>query len=138
MNDDVLSMVKYDSGMEFKRSDFLLLMGPIVYVFFDGDNPLYVGMSVKGIGRPADPGHHAMKNKHFTSVKMWACKGASAAKRLEKHLIKTMLPPLNVAHRMMSDAERIAKAMGTSKYTTRKLQAIHIERARRKREARSA
>ena len=97
MLEELESLVVSDSGMEFQAEAFQRLYGPIVYAFFDADSePLYVGRSMVGVGRPLNiPKHHAMRGVEYASVKIWACPSKAATIKLEALMVRTMKPRLN-------------------------------------------
>lgn len=69
--------------------------GPIVYAWLDDqDTIIYVGMSDKGICRPTHPLHKAYKRGVI--LRVWYCSSAGQARLLERQLILTHQPELNI------------------------------------------
>lgn len=134
---DLSALVIEDSGIQFKRKDFELLKGPIVYAFFDDEFPVYVGMSDRGIGRPASRGHHAMGHSdQYDIVRIWACPSKEAALILESFMVGMLKPRLNTRYRTRAFT-RVAKDLGVGFSTLRKywhgLKVTEIEGGTKKR-----
>ena len=85
-----------DDGVCFKAEVFNKLCGPIVYLFLNEGVATYVGMSRRGIERPAFS-QHAKKAQRAAcdEVMVFPCKSASDAAKLERLLIGSLRPPEN-------------------------------------------
>lgn len=94
--DFIESLVVKDSGIELNGKDFLTLCSHGVYLFLDGDYPLYVGRSNNVMSRASSIRHHAGHVREKTTrVKMWTCPDAQAAEKLEHILIDRLKPTYN-------------------------------------------
>lgn len=92
-----LSAIIEDSrGISFAGSDAKSLIGPLVYVLFRGERPIYVGMSTAGASRPLNPAHPVISQVQDTDrLLMWPVKTAKEALHLEALLISRLKPDLN-------------------------------------------
>ena len=121
-------------GMRFQGEDFQALRGPLVYLALaEDDSPLYIGMSVGGIGRLFSRHHHAWKDhpvNEIAYVLVYPVGTKRDARALETCLIQDLKPRWNRAH--ITDFAGIADRLGMTVMATRdlgrKLRESHNER----------
>jgi hypothetical protein len=78
------------------RGSFLrILQGPVVYAWFRGDVPLYVGKCVYGIRRLTDLDHPALAVQEDDVVHFWPVPSKERAEIYEKQLIRRWRPTHN-------------------------------------------
>ena len=99
------------SGAEFQGADFRMFTYPCVYVFLRDLEPLYVGSSVNGLGRPAQPNHkQALEaRKQCNRVLVYFCKFESEAREAERLLISNLRPIFNKQLRNAVIRERLGR-----------------------------
>lgn len=70
--------------------------GPLVYEFWKGRKILYVGVSLQGISRPFNPGHHRRSLFLLSDrIIVHRCSTPGEAKNMERILIETYRPQGN-------------------------------------------
>jgi hypothetical protein len=82
-------------GISFPLQTFKVLQGPCVYLFLHGGRAVYVGMSGNGIIRALGGRDHKKKFKYVDEVLIYPVKNINEANRIEKILIKALVPALN-------------------------------------------
>lgn len=93
---EVLAMIDQSQGFEFTGFDAKRLIGPLVYVLFRGERPLYVGMSAVGASRPLNPLHPVISQVEETDrLMIWPMPSAAEALHLEGLLISRLKPEFN-------------------------------------------
>lgn len=119
--DKKLARLVPDFGYEFTGDAFRDLCRPLVYLFLGrNDEPLYVGMTGTGIGRPANLRHHVSNARnHCYRVLIYPCKDVKAALKLELFLIRRLRPEYNIKNQpTVRNANRkpdIERASGKAK-----------------------
>lgn len=94
--DELVSALQSHAGMEFTGVDARVLMGPIVYLLFRGERVLYVGMSQRGLLRPLDRRHRALKDlKDNDRLQVWPLASVTIARAVESALIERLQPEWN-------------------------------------------
>jgi excinuclease UvrABC nuclease subunit len=95
--------------MVFTGRQLRILKSPVVYILRDGeDQPVYVGMSSRGIERAFNKSHHAIRsvtNNHRLEVLFCATKRDAIA--LERKLILDLRPQRNRPLRGSADSPTI-------------------------------
>ena len=84
------SCVDEAGGFEFSGADFQRMCRPCVYMFMNGDELLYVGMSSYGMARTASNHHRQAKKAQAeaTKVFLYPCKSVKAAQSLERVFLR--------------------------------------------------
>jgi hypothetical protein len=83
-------------SQRFKGNDFRSLCGPGVYVFMDGELPLYVGMASNLLRRIGGWHHQFEAKKNCTDVLIYRTKSVDDAYKLEALLIAGLNPAKNM------------------------------------------
>jgi hypothetical protein len=105
-------------GVEFTGADVLRLRGPIVYLLCRGEQPLYVGMSRHGLGRPFNDMHRALHAlTESDRLQVWPVASLAAAMELEWRLIRHLMPAWNIAGRANAVAGRLGIAPKSTYHT---------------------
>ena len=93
---EVLRILSTATGVQFVGSDILAWSRPVVYLAFRDGEPLYIGMSDRGIGRLFDKQHVLLKKiAPEDPLQVWAVTSAAEARRLEALLIDRLQPRFN-------------------------------------------
>lgn len=94
--EEVLRILSAAAGVQFQGSDILEWSRPVVYLAFRNGEPLYVGVSDRGIGRLFDKQHLLLKKlAPEDHLQVWAVSSTAEAKRLEVLLIDRLQPRFN-------------------------------------------
>lgn len=99
-------------------ADLTLLRGPLVYILWDGrKEPAYVGLSIRGAGRPLDPLHQTIGKLKGHRMEIICCQTAEEAIALEREMIDELRPRRNRrANIRVSVVERGIRAVSGDKW----------------------
>lgn len=94
-------MLGESQGIEFTGETILTLKKPCVYIWFRGDDALYVGKSANGFERVLDRKHHRMSGPGLIEilpddrVVVWPVETVEIAESLERLAIRAFSPRYN-------------------------------------------
>lgn len=110
LTERIRGLVVADSGISFEARAFEKLCGPIVYLFMKRGQPLYIGMSKRGLARPGSHLHHRAETISVSDeVMVWGCPTEQAARELESLLIGALNPLLNRSGRRQFTAKLLGR-----------------------------
>lgn len=116
-------------GIELKGETVLLFKKPCVYIWFRGEETLYVGMSGNGLDRMLRPDHdklgdrgkdHVLPTDHFI---IWPVETVGVAEALERVAIQAFSPRYNGTNAALTKlvAKELDVSNGRAKQLIREL-----------------
>ncbi len=88
-----------DRVWNFTADEWVAITGCFVYLAWEGDKVLYIGMTTRGITRPSHPMHAAAEAiKRATRMELRSCRSVYEARSMEKELIQKFQPQYNTIY----------------------------------------